>query len=1132
MKYYIFALALFATIFSFAQCPTATLILTTQAEIDDFAIEYPGCSDFEHELIISGNDITNLNGLSSLISVSNGVLRIRNNPNLLNLSGLNNIQSLPGGLHIENNAILNSIEDLSDFNYNYLGQLTIKNIPNLTSINGLNGIIEIGNLTLDNVDNLLNVDDLSSINEIGSNLIIKNNENLQNLNGIENSYQGLYNLKIENNPSLLNLDGLKGVSIVIDNLYIINNDLITSLEGLNNINGNFNWVEVSILIQGNEMLDDISAIEQIDSQGITAMSIYNNPNLSVCSYHSVCLYISSNGNYYIQDNAPGCNTAQEIIATCNTCPTGNLVFTTQSQIDNFATNYPNCESLNVELRIEGSNITDLSGLSQIKSMSRKLTIQNCTNLVNIDGLDIRFRTHESYIIVKNNPNLETITSLTSEFSFTRQIQFEYNDVLTSIIGLSGLERVSTITIYNNESLINLNGLEDVVSNSQIHIGNNNSLENISALSNLVDESHSDTSINNNPSLVSLNGLQGIHRAFAMYIHNNDSLTDLSGLEGLNNIEEVEIYDNESLISLEGLNNISRVEFLDIRNNPSLLNLNGLDSFSVFFELYIDNNDSLTSLNGIEGLTNEEYIWEYFVGIVRNDNLTDISALENLDYSNMDYLSIFKNPSLSECSIQSICSYLDEGTGTSVIHDNGPNCESENAVLENCGNTLNEIIGNLTYDYNNDNCDVSDYPVQGILVKIADDNISYTTLTDDQGNYSLFIGEGTYSVAIVETSLPEGYDATPISAEVVFTDFGNNEVVDFCITAINPTNDLKITLLPLNDARPGFDSEYEIVYENVGTTLLSGDVTLEFDIDRQNYLSSLPIETSIIDNTISWEFTDLIPFESRTIVVKFNNEPPPINDSGDILIFTATINPILDDATPDDNVYNLDQIIVNSQDPNDKLVLQGRQILEEQVGDYLDYKIRFQNIGTADAINVLVTDQLSENLDWNTFRIISSSHDYRVEIVNENSISFYFDNINLPAEQDDPEGSNGYVSFQVRTKSDLVLGEIIENEANIYFDFNAPIFTNLVITEIVDELGMNDFNVSKHVALYPNPVSDVLRISMTDYITFNHAIVYSVLGEKLIETSEENIDFSNLSEGMYFVEIETVQGSISKKIIKK
>ena len=106
------------------------------------------------------------------------------------------------------------------------------------------------------------------------------------------------------------------------------------------------------------------------------------------------------------------------------------------------------------------------------------------------------------------------------------------------------------------------------------------------------------------------------------------------------------------------------------------------------------------------------------------------------------------------------------------------------------------------------------------------------------------------------------------------------------------------------------------------------------------------------------YTNLQPFESRSISVTLNlnspTETPPLN-SDDLLNFTANITPVAQDETPNDNTFTLNQTVVNSYDPNDKMCLEGNWLDPVKVGDYVHYCIRFENKGTASAVNVVVKD---------------------------------------------------------------------------------------------------------------------------------------------------------------------------------
>jgi len=82
-------------------CLPEGITFTTQVQIDNFQTDYPNCSEILGEVIISGNEITSLNGLNVLTSISE-YLSIENNNILTNLSGLENLTTIQGDLNIGN----------------------------------------------------------------------------------------------------------------------------------------------------------------------------------------------------------------------------------------------------------------------------------------------------------------------------------------------------------------------------------------------------------------------------------------------------------------------------------------------------------------------------------------------------------------------------------------------------------------------------------------------------------------------------------------------------------------------------------------------------------------------------------------------------------------------------------------------------------------------------------------------------------------------------------------------------------------------------------------------------------------------------------------------------------------------
>ena len=132
-------------------------------------------------------------------------------------------------------------------------------------------------------------------------------------------------------------------------------------------------------------------------------------------------------------------------------------------------------------------------------------------------------------------------------------------------------------------------------------------------------------------------------------------------------------------------------------------------------------------------------------------------------------------------------------------------------------------------------------------------------------------------------------------------------------------------------------------------------------------------------------------------------------------------------------------VVNSYDPNDKSVYPTQ--LQPGVNNWLTYNINFQNTGNADAIDIFITDTLDAKLDWSTFELLSYSHFPLIQLYNTGIIKFNYPKIYLPDSTNNEPESHGYVQFKIKSKNTLLPGEVINNKANIYFDFNPPIITN-------------------------------------------------------------------------------------------
>ncbi|MCG2611992.1 T9SS type A sorting domain-containing protein [Flavobacterium sp. SM15] len=444
---------------------------------------------------------------------------------------------------------------------------------------------------------------------------------------------------------------------------------------------------------------------------------------------------------------------------------------------------------------------------------------------------------------------------------------------------------------------------------------------------------------------------------------------------------------------------------------------------------------------------------------------------------------------------------------------------------------NSISGTVRFDLLGDGCTDTDALVSGILLVATDNTTTNATFSQENGQFQIYTTEEGLVTTQLTSQLPTYYAATPVNFESNFTGLGNSDNVNFCIAPIATINDLSVSVYQvMNNPRPGFMTGYRIVYKNTGTTQLSGDVSFEFDASKLNFLNATENIASQTSNTLTFNFTDLNPFETKTIDLRFNVFVPPTTSIGDVLIAKATINPVVGDFTPQDNVIYHNQVVVGSLDPNDITCLEGDQVLIGDADKYLHYLIRFQNTGTADAVNVRVDNILDNKLDWTTMQLESLSHPGSVSIRNGSEVSFVFNNMNLPDSTNDEPNSHGFIAYKIKPKGDVEVGDIINATAAIYFDFNPPVVTNTESTEFVETLSAVDFKVDK-VSVYPNPTNGVLNI--VSNVSINSIEIYNHLGQLMLsDKNTSRIDVSSLSQGVYLMTLKDVSGATHTKMITK
>lgn len=421
-----------------------------------------------------------------------------------------------------------------------------------------------------------------------------------------------------------------------------------------------------------------------------------------------------------------------------------------------------------------------------------------------------------------------------------------------------------------------------------------------------------------------------------------------------------------------------------------------------------------------------------------------------------------------------------------------------------------ITGTVYHDLNSDGGqDIGELALPGRIIEAQPgDNL---TASGADGYYALPIALGSYTVQ-GQTPLYHTVTSAPYAVSLTLPqqEAPLNDVGYFLTPNIQ---DLVLDMTSITNERPGFESHYQLSYRNVGTQVQDGSVSFTYDA-AMSFVSSTPAPDAINGTTLTWNFSQLPMYASGAIHLTLSTLV--ITPIGTAITHTAVADPLATDQAPLDNTFTYTATVVGSFDPNDKQV-EPVELTPAQIaaGDRVTYTIRFQNTGTFLAERVVITDTLSNDLQWNTIDVVAASHAHTWYIT-DGVLHVIFNNINLPDSTSDEANSHGFVKFSMRPVGSLLVGETVENIANIHFDFNAPVITNAAVFSVNNSTDVGGWN-NGPVQLYPDPVTDVFTF-VQGREGSGPLEVLDVMGRVVMRSATTGMrttcDVSHLAPGLY------------------
>jgi hypothetical protein len=398
---------------------------------------------------------------------------------------------------------------------------------------------------------------------------------------------------------------------------------------------------------------------------------------------------------------------------------------------------------------------------------------------------------------------------------------------------------------------------------------------------------------------------------------------------------------------------------------------------------------------------------------------------------------------------------------------------------------NDLNGNGEHEA--DEPGLSNWPVLG-------NDINGLVWTNANGNVFLPLAEGQYEFTVLNPTdnwisttptssiaslgsscTDQAGNPTTCPSSLSIVSFGLQVIPGEAIVAVGPYQGFA-DIIHCTD---GYESG--VYLENIGSQTVSGFMTLScdplFTPGADSYFTTPPIETG--PGYALWNIEDFLPGEYELLT--FHIDGPGVEYLNQSFTFDFDLT-LLD---PQGNmIYNdgwsVTPIVACAYDPNDltgypeDLTAPHEEgyTIEHFIHDdhVVEFRVRFQNTGTLPAEDIDIYIPIDPNVwelnsieplmraaDMQTICLHDDGsvdlnileHELPEGVVAEDLLIFSFDDIFLPDSASNPEGSQGYVWFQMKAKHGLDPATELNAQAFIYFEQNPPITTNETYHVIFD-----------------------------------------------------------------------------------
>lgn len=464
-----------------------------------------------------------------------------------------------------------------------------------------------------------------------------------------------------------------------------------------------------------------------------------------------------------------------------------------------------------------------------------------------------------------------------------------------------------------------------------------------------------------------------------------------------------------------------------------------------------------------------------------------------------------------------------------------------------------ITGTVYFDENTD-CILNnnDIGLNNRLVQLTTSqgaNVAQT-YTNPLGQYQFIVPAGNYLVSttpisntiVCNNNLPISVLNNQVNSEVNLGNQCGQPGFDISVNSIVSQGWFfpgQSHLVNIN-ATSFFSSNPGICLGTLPDDQISGQLVVTFTGPVSYFIQfpSAMTPSSVTGNVITYQLQNYAVVNSNSF--KFYLLVQTNAQSGDqICIHAEFIPTITGDVNLSNNTLNICYPVVNSYDPNIKLVSPVGDLLVGYEDDLI-YTIYFQNTGDAPAFNITLVDTLSSNLNLLSFEKMDASHDCTVDIMG-NVMTIHFPDIMLPDSTSNPEGSIGFFQYKIKPLTGLEEGESIENTAHIFFDFNEAIVTNTTVTTFIveDESGLNELTFDG-ISIFPNPNNGSFTVKLTESLVGDAQMEIVDISGRVQQSSRIQLNgnafvwHGDLNAGVYYlrlIDVNSGQIYVARCVIK-